>query len=92
MNGLALAATRAPVRLDRLRVVHDLHYTSFGFHQSRYAVEEPYYVGEDRWFVLGDNSEDSSDSRMTGAVARKDLRGRPWMIVSPLRRFRMLTR
>ncbi len=40
----------------------------------------------DAYFVLGDRSIDSRDSRYIGTISRKHFIGRPWVIVSPLSR------
>ena len=41
---------------------------------------------DDGYFVLGDDSKDSHDSRFTGAVAPEDIIGRAMLIVWPLDR------
>ncbi len=38
---------------------------------------------EDGWFILGDDSRDSQDSRFTGPLKWDRVRGRPWMVVWP---------
>jgi signal peptidase I len=38
---------------------------------------------EDGYYVLGDFSRDSGDSRFTGPIKPKQLIGRPWIIVFP---------
>lgn len=38
----------------------------------------------DGYYVLGDDSMDSEDSRFTGPIARSSIRGRVWLVVSPL--------
>jgi signal peptidase I len=40
----------------------------------------------DGYFVLGDDSQDSYDSRFEGPIARRTIRGRAWLIVWPRRR------
>jgi signal peptidase I len=39
-------------------------------------IENPYVVGEDQVYVLGDNRVNSEDSRMFGAVNVSELKGR----------------
>lgn len=43
------------------------------------GVQYPYTVDEGKAFVLGDNREDSMDSRKFGPVARGQIKGKLWM-------------
>ena len=61
---------------------------------DRYGqAAEPITLGEDEYFVLGDNRNESADSRETsvGILKREDLIGRAWVRIWPLDSFGVLT-
>uniref|UniRef100_UPI004056D10A signal peptidase I n=1 Tax=Acetatifactor sp. TaxID=1872090 RepID=UPI004056D10A len=53
---------------------------------------EPIVLGEDEYFVMGDNRNNSSDSRteIVGNIHRDDIVGRAWLRVWPLSDFGIL--
>lgn len=55
-------------------------------------AREPVVLGEDEYFVLGDNRNNSSDSRteIVGNIKREDIIGRAWMRLWPFERFGIL--
>ena len=50
---------------------------------------EPIVLGEDEYFVLGDNRNDSFDSRyaQVGNISREEIIGRAWLRIWPLSDF-----
>ena len=56
-------------------------------------ARDPIVLGEDEYFVMGDNRNNSSDSRteMVGNIHRKDIIGRAWVRIWPFNKFGVLT-
>jgi len=56
------------------------------------TAAEPIALGEDEYFVLGDNRNNSQDSRYTtvGNIKRKDIVGRAWLRIWPLNSIEIL--
>lgn len=52
-------------------------------------AEDPITLGEDEYFVLGDNRNHSADSRQgnVGVLHREDLLGRAWIRIWPFNKF-----
>ena len=46
-----------------------------------------YYCGKDEYFVMGDNRENSLDSRIIGCVEKKDIIGTTDFIIFPFNKF-----
>lgn len=55
-------------------------------------AEEPILLGEDEYFVLGDNRNESADSRdpSVGLIHRDAIIGRAWLRIWPLNQFGIL--
>lgn len=49
-------------------------------------------VGEDQFFVLGDNRMASSDSRSFGPIKKDTIKGRAWLVYWPLSKLRLISR
>lgn len=54
---------------------------------------EPVQLGEDEYFVMGDNRNNSRDSRdaIVGNIKRQDIIGKAWLRIWPFERFGVLT-
>ena len=72
------------MRLDRLILYRDVHYTRG---KARNGVFAPYQLDPDSYFMLGDNSPVSADSRnwADGGVHRRLLLGKPLVVHLPSR-------
>ncbi len=68
----------------------DVYYTNYPFAR---AVEAPYQIQADEFFVLGDNSCNSNDSRgwgKSGGVPRSYLVGEAFLVLWPLGRMKLV--
>ncbi len=85
---LAIGALGGSMEVRGVRIYRDLYYTgnlSAGPRRP-FGVDRPYQLGEDEFFVLGDNSPVSNDSRFWegSPVVRGDrFLGKPFMVHLP---------
>lgn len=67
---------------------------SYGKEVIMYAgrASEPVVLGDDEYFVMGDNRNNSSDSRepSVGNIKRDDIIGRAWLRIWPFNKFGIL--
>lgn len=80
---LQLGVRGARVAVRNLKLYHDIHYRSEG----RHGVDHPHRLADNEYFVLGDNTADSHDSREwpEPGVAETDFIGKPFLIHQPMR-------
>lgn len=84
---LQLRARGCRLVVQHFFLYRDVYYTKFGEH----GIEHAAILGKDEYFVLGDNSGNSQDSRKwpSPAVPGSDFIGKPFLIHQPLRSTRM---
>ena len=81
---LRIGARGGPINLSRVRIYRDVYYTRG---REKHAVSEPCVLADDEYFVLGDNSPVSADSRSweSAGVPRRLLVGKPFLVHLPSR-------
>lgn len=71
-----------------IRILRDIQYTA----RDTHGVKTPADLGPDEYFVLGDNSSESRDSREWGPLRRSRILGRPiWVVWPPAHARRLVT-
>jgi signal peptidase I len=85
---VALGVRGGSVIVSDLKVYRDVHYTSAlaGVPRRPFGVDSPYVLGPDEFFVLGDNSAVSNDSRFWTAspvVPGELFLGKPFLVHLP---------
>ncbi len=70
------------IKISQLKLYRDVYYTDS---RTRHAVNRPYELRDDEFFVMGDNSPVSHDSRRWDApgVSRSLLIGKPFLVHLP---------
>lgn len=88
---LRLEARGCHLHVHNLRLYRDTHYTQFGTNGTQPPQGRPVTLGPQEYFMLGDNSGNSQDSRKwpVPGVPEKDLIGKPFLIHQPLRTARV---
>ena len=74
----------ASLTIRHLMLYRDIHYRS---EEGKHATRSEYRLGADEYFVLGDNSANSRDSREWDipGVPERDFLGKPFWVHQPLR-------
>ena len=85
---VALGVLGGSVSIRSFRVFRDIYYTGSQSMGPRlaFAVDSPYFLKTDEYFVLGDNSPVSNDSRFwekSPVVRRESLLGKPFLVHLP---------
>jgi signal peptidase I len=78
------------IKGDTIIIKNRLHPTGFAWEQGEFAssgrrAEQTVTLADDEYFVLGDNRDQSADSRLWGPLKRELIVGRPLVQLLPIR-------
>jgi len=79
---IGLPGEKVQVRGERIFINDEEIEEPYALHQSNY-MWGPQILGEDEYFVLGDNRNSSSDSHTWGPVSRQEIIGKAWISYWP---------
>jgi signal peptidase I len=68
----------------------EIRYTNLPRSMYLHSAEKDFTVPADSYFVLGDNSPESADSRFWGCVPAKNILSRAWFCYYPPSRMRTI--
>jgi signal peptidase I len=82
-----LGAHGCRLAVRNLKLYRDIHYTQYGTNGTQPPHGHPLTLGSGEYFMLGDNSGNSQDSRKwpVPGVPEADFIGKPFLIHQPLR-------
>lgn len=72
--------------------VNEPYLGSQNHHTQPMSTQSPITLGEDEYYVMGDNRSHSSDSREFGALKKDNIEGRTWFIAFPLSDFEFINK
>jgi len=75
-------------QLDEGAYLADTVYTNGG---ATVAEGQTITIGENEYFVCGDNRPHSSDSRTFGSISKDRIKAKAWIVYLPLSEFRIVT-
>ncbi len=81
-----------PVRIEEPYVVTDADGSTAATICPREACPQEWIVGNDEYFVMGDNRTSSQDSRVFGPINEDLILGRAWLRYFPLERIGLIER
>ena len=90
LPGEEVEIKKGEIFIDGKQVKNSLIDERYYYNSGLYGAEFPAKIPSDSYYVLGDNSINSKDSRYWGCVPRKNFIGKPIFIYWPLKRIRIV--
>ena len=88
-SGVEFGVSGCDVSARDVRLWRDIYYTD-GAGKPKYAVNKEFKLGDGEYFMMGDNSLNSFDSRSWGVVKESSLIGDAFFVFWPLPRWRFI--
>lgn len=88
---ISISQSRITIQNSRGSFTLNEPYLISSFFSSEYRME-PIQLGPDEFFVMGDNRNNSSDSREWGPLKKELIIGKAWLVVFPPEKFGIVSR
>lgn len=73
---------------ENIKIFHDIYYTNLS--TGTWGTDKPIQLGEKDYFMLGDNSRNSNDSRVWKFVPEKNIVGKAFFVFWPLNNIKLI--
>jgi signal peptidase I len=79
---IRFGGTHINAAFENIEIFHDIYYTSLS--AGTWGTNQPIQLGEKDYFMLGDNSRNSSDSRVWKFVPEENIVGKAFFVFWPV--------
>lgn len=83
LPGETIQITDGKIYIDGEELKEDYGYYENELPMQGYEASEEYEIGENEYFVLGDNRNNSTDSRIIGCISKDIIEGRAFLRIFP---------
>ncbi|MCF6157396.1 MAG: hypothetical protein E3K32_02225 [wastewater metagenome] len=80
--------SRVHATFENIKILHDIYYTNLS--PDTWGTDQPVQLGEKDYFMLGDNSRNSNDSRVWKFVPEEKIVGKAFFIFWPLNNIKFI--
>ncbi len=81
-SGVRFGGSRVNAAFENIKIFHDIYYTHLS--SGTWGTEQPIQLGEKDYFMCGDNSRNSNDSRVWKFVPEKNIVGKAFFVFWPV--------
>jgi signal peptidase I len=87
-SSIRFGGTDVNAVFENIKIFHDIYYTDLS--PGTLGTAQPIQLGEKDYFMLGDNSRNSNDSRIWKFVPEKNIVGKAFFVFWPLNNIRFI--